>query len=794
MEIAKEVRIRGLQQKEADAFSLVYEWLRNPANGTWVMIIDNADDKDVFTSRPASHRQSEHGKQIHEFLPQSPNGAIVVTSRSRNAAFQVTYNYKHILAVDPMGESEAISLLRCQLVGSHTDADMKLLVETLDCVPLAISQAAAYISRRSLAIHDYLRELSDGNEASPGPLDESLPQGRRDSKRSNSIVATWNITFEYVRKTSPQAARLLSLMCFFDRQDIPEALLQEQYEEEVNTSLQKPQRVWWRRRPRTWRKGMVPPTATQPSSTFEDDWLLLHDLSLIKLNRDRHHFSMHSLVQFITKRWLVSHGELDKWSNRFVTIINNSCPGPYDRNIYESLRAHAYAALPYRPRNVDLLPLQSWAALTRKMAHYYADLSVFDIAQKLYGAAAQAFDVALGPGAPEALNCHTQSAQTLTLIDRYEDAERVLRRVLHKKQETLGPTHPDTRFTVDHIGRTLVSQGHNAAAAAEALHMSTLDTCLRTLGPAHKDTQSCFETCGFFLTTRGRYDDAYKAYRQAYKARHEEYPAVYDSTWAHCLHGLGLSALIHNRPAEAEPYLREGIAEIEKQPSDRDYIDTIGLLADSLSLQDKHEEAEPVLRRVFEWYETQSNLGHPCQQLQAEPEKNEDRFIAALKLTSALSKLHRFDEAEPLARDCLSERMEQVGAQHEATLLIIYLLAGILAQQGNHDEALELSKSAYKSSQAMLGEQCVEIKDRIRQYREDFEKIMATEGGDAIVSEAVTASTGESSELDIKCGMEKVTEMVADSGTAAVVSHIPLDLENDDTGAGAETERNLVTA
>jgi hypothetical protein len=147
MEIAKEVRIRGLQQKEADAFSLVYEWLRNPANGTWVMIIDNADDKDVFTSRPASHRQSEHGKQIHEFLPQSPNGAIVVTSRSRNAAFQVTYNYKHILAVDPMGESEAISLLRCQLVGSHTDADMKLLVETLDCVPLAISQAAAYISR-----------------------------------------------------------------------------------------------------------------------------------------------------------------------------------------------------------------------------------------------------------------------------------------------------------------------------------------------------------------------------------------------------------------------------------------------------------------------------------------------------------------------------------------------------------------------------------------------------------------------------------------------------------------------
>lgn len=238
-EIANTVRIPGRNIKRANIFSIVYEWLRNESNGRWVLILDNADDKNVFTNG-APNDTSTEPKHLSDFLPQSTNGSILVTSRSRDAAFQVTCNYKTITSVEQMTESEAMQLLESHLQEAHPEDEKKLLVETLGYVPLAVSQAAANISRRSLPIPKYLRELRQNTEASASFLDESLPQLHRESSRSNSIVTTWKVTFEYVRQTTPSAARLLSLMCLFDRQNIPETLLKGNYGEEVTMPPPKP--------------------------------------------------------------------------------------------------------------------------------------------------------------------------------------------------------------------------------------------------------------------------------------------------------------------------------------------------------------------------------------------------------------------------------------------------------------------------------------------------------------------------------------------------------------------------
>jgi len=45
-------------------------------------------------------------------------------------------------------------------------------------------------------------------------------------RRTNSIIITWQISFDHIRHVRPSAADLLSLMSFFDRQGISEALLQ----------------------------------------------------------------------------------------------------------------------------------------------------------------------------------------------------------------------------------------------------------------------------------------------------------------------------------------------------------------------------------------------------------------------------------------------------------------------------------------------------------------------------------------------------------------------------------------
>ncbi|KAK7403397.1 hypothetical protein QQX98_010841 [Neonectria punicea] len=48
---------------------------------------------------------------------------------------------------------------------------------------------------------------------------------RRDETVSNSVVTTWQVTFEQIRRERPSAANLLSLMSFFNPQGIPEFIL-----------------------------------------------------------------------------------------------------------------------------------------------------------------------------------------------------------------------------------------------------------------------------------------------------------------------------------------------------------------------------------------------------------------------------------------------------------------------------------------------------------------------------------------------------------------------------------------
>jgi hypothetical protein len=46
--IADTVKLPGRNQPKADILQLVYSWLSNERNGRWIIILDSADDRDVF--------------------------------------------------------------------------------------------------------------------------------------------------------------------------------------------------------------------------------------------------------------------------------------------------------------------------------------------------------------------------------------------------------------------------------------------------------------------------------------------------------------------------------------------------------------------------------------------------------------------------------------------------------------------------------------------------------------------------------------------------------------------------
>lgn len=176
----------------------------------------------------ATATASTKGRSLSSYLPQCSHGSILITSRKKEIAEKLTGDHKSIIKVQPMNEEHATELLQ-KKAGHQPDVEnVARLVEVLEYMPLAITQAGAYIRQRAprTSVSKYLKdfEKSDRHKLSILNRDEGKDL-RRDREASNSVIITWQISFEAIRSERQSAADLLSLMSFLDHQGIPESLV-----------------------------------------------------------------------------------------------------------------------------------------------------------------------------------------------------------------------------------------------------------------------------------------------------------------------------------------------------------------------------------------------------------------------------------------------------------------------------------------------------------------------------------------------------------------------------------------
>ncbi|RDW82157.1 hypothetical protein BP6252_03269 [Coleophoma cylindrospora] len=297
--IAEVAKINGLDKPDINIFQLVSNWLCDEANGRWVMIVDNADDPNVLFQQNTDYGSVKVAYSLADYLPQSQNGSIVITSRRRDVAFRLTGRNSDIVTIKEMDQDHALALLYKKLQGNSDTADAIQLVQTLDYMPLAITQAAAYIGQNTPRINlsKYLHILRASDKGRASLLKKDVGDPRRDGKASNSIMTTWQISFEYILREQSSAARLLSFMSLFDREGIPEALLRQVYEEDSDTE-----------------------------ADFEDDISTLTSYSLVTVNVEGDEFEMHRLVQYSMKKWLEQHNKLEYWKEKYIEIMGNAFP------------------------------------------------------------------------------------------------------------------------------------------------------------------------------------------------------------------------------------------------------------------------------------------------------------------------------------------------------------------------------------------------------------------------------------------------------------------------------------
>ena len=223
LKIGQTANIQGLDDPKQDIKQLVKDWLGSKQSSRWLMILDNADDANLFFGvKELGNPSTSSG--LYQFLPQCENGSILFTTRNKKAG--VKFATKNVIELEKMTAAEAEELLKTRLVEEIVNQnDAAGLLEALEYTPLAIAQAAAYMAENSISMTEYLGLYNESETSRIELLSEDFEELARDSEAINPIAATWVVSFEQIRKADILAADLLSSMACLDRQGIPKELL-----------------------------------------------------------------------------------------------------------------------------------------------------------------------------------------------------------------------------------------------------------------------------------------------------------------------------------------------------------------------------------------------------------------------------------------------------------------------------------------------------------------------------------------------------------------------------------------
>ena len=196
--------------KVEDAVPAVKRWFHS-YEGRWLMVLDGADAID--NDRDKSYIDLEY------FIPDAPEVYIVITSRSSTAKEITTLDAVEVAEMEP---PEAIELFqryaKIREKGQDIATEVAQIVKELGYLALAITPAGSYVSVTPRLWSDIERYLPEYRQRRRELLQRRPKQHVHQYRES--VLSTWEISFEAIENHNPAAARLLSLLAFVNFEDI----------------------------------------------------------------------------------------------------------------------------------------------------------------------------------------------------------------------------------------------------------------------------------------------------------------------------------------------------------------------------------------------------------------------------------------------------------------------------------------------------------------------------------------------------------------------------------------------
>ncbi|KAI0167357.1 acyl transferase/acyl hydrolase/lysophospholipase [Pestalotiopsis sp. NC0098] len=271
MEITTMLHIQD--DKENPKVSL-HRYLKSKDAGKCLIIVDNADDVDLLHGFSRKHRG------LYGYLPNTQHGRILFTTRSKDLARRNPQ--REVLEIDQMEAKEAVQLLYKLSVPKKLLREEKQTMELLDelkYLPLAISQAAAYLVRNDISIETYLGLIRSEEKTMVDLMNRALKDDTIHEEAQRAVATTWLVTFEQIRKTDANAAAVLEFLSFIEPKAIPESLLEGFHKLD--------------------KKKLVEAIGT------------LSCYSFVKRREDGKLLDMHSLVHLAARVWLKESGKAE---------------------------------------------------------------------------------------------------------------------------------------------------------------------------------------------------------------------------------------------------------------------------------------------------------------------------------------------------------------------------------------------------------------------------------------------------------------------------------------------------
>ncbi|KAI9778144.1 MAG: hypothetical protein M1839_008353 [Geoglossum umbratile] len=584
-DVARKLKLPRVDDPDVDVCELVSDWFNDDDNGHWLIILDNADNSDLFfppTDFDTPFTQINMTKRpLVDYLPRRLDSqhSLIVTTRSRTLGEDLT-NGEPCIEIPTFTPQEARILLQSRatrMVDGRDESDVKRLLEILGYIPLAITQATAFMRRNRMHLQKYLEALEKDEENLKDHLSTELRDHRRELGIPNSVFRTWRLSFDMIREQEPRAAAILSLMAMLDRQQIPEKLLRRRDERDVDFS-------------------------TAIGS--------LEGLSLITREVQQDKFTMHRLVQLSVHVWLEQQREkLSQADNALVLLADRFPNGEHENwETCESFLPHAQAVLQHQ--------FMSQSSVIHRAILLY-NISWFDWRQGRYDLAhkksLEAYQInleRLGREDRQTLNSLALAALVLQSQGKYGEAERVNRRVLEGREEALGAEHPDTLASMADLASTFWNQGR--WKEAEELGVQVMETRKRVLGEEHPDTLTSMANLASTFLNQGRWKEAeelgVQVMETSARVLGEEHPDTLTS-----MANLASTFLNQGRWKEAEE-LEVQVMETSARVLGEEHPDTLTNMANlafTLKSQGRNKEAILLLERCFRLRKQVLSPQHP---------------------------------------------------------------------------------------------------------------------------------------------------------------------------------------